>query len=96
MGCGVCIRVGDGDFVIRRDECVVFVEIKARGSFGVRDLAVMMSDYKRSQIASMTEAFLAKDARCACIRTQFDSLLFRSEQVSLVLESAFDADGVLL
>ncbi len=75
---------------------IVFVEVKAWGSFGVSDLAAAVNDRKRLRIARAASAFLAANPRYGRLRPRFDVLLLRAGQPPLHLESAFGADGRLL
>lgn len=89
----VRMRVGEIDLVACRGDSVVFVEVKAWGSFGVADLAAVVNDRKRLRIVRTAAALLARSPSLQRFRPRFDVLLLRSGQPPLHLESAFGADG---
>lgn len=78
------------------DGSIVFVEVKAWGSFDVSDLAAVVNDRKRLRIARAAAAFLAANPRYGRLRPRFDVLLLRAGRPPLHLQSAFGADGRLL
>lgn len=89
-------RAGEIDLIARAGDRIVFVEVKAWGSFGASDLATVVNDRKRLRIARAAAAFLAANPRYGGLRPRFDVLLLRAGQPPLHLESAFGADGGLL
>lgn len=86
---------GEIDLVVSGGGRIVFVEVKAWGSFGASDLAAVVNGRKRLRIARAAAAFLTGNRRYGRLRPRFDVLLLRAGQQPLHLESAFGADGRL-
>lgn len=84
---------GEIDLVVSGGGRIVFVEVKAWGSFGVADLAAVVNGRKRLRIARAAAAYLTGNPRYRRLRPRFDVLLLRAGQPPLHLESAFGADG---
>ena len=90
------VPAGEIDLIACHAGCVVFVEVKAWGSFAASDLAAVVNHRKRLRIARAAAAFLAANRRYLRLRPRFDVLLLRPGQPPLHVESAFGAGGALL
>ncbi len=78
------------DIVARRGGTVVFVEVKARGSLGLAELALTAA--QRRRITRAAEAFLARHPRHAGGDRRYDMILVSHGGWPRHIQGAFDAD----
>jgi putative endonuclease len=82
---------GEIDIVARRGNLLVFVEVKARGSFD--DAAYSVTPRQKQRIASAAALWLANHADDAGRDMRFDAILVAPRRWPRHIEAAFEAEN---
>ena len=73
-------RTGEIDLVMLEGDCLVFVEVRARGHAGFGGAAVTVDRRKQQRIFRTAQAFLQENPHYAHLPCRFDVLAFEPRQ----------------
>lgn len=82
---------GEIDIVARRGNLLIFVEVKARGTFD--DAAYSVTPRQQQRIAAAAAIWLADNASDAQRDMRFDAILVAPRRWPRHIEAAFEAEG---
>jgi putative endonuclease len=82
---------GEIDIVARRGNLLIFVEVKARGTFD--DAAYSVTPRQQQRIAAAAAIWLADNAGDAQRDMRFDAILVAPRRWPRHIEAAFEAEG---
>lgn len=90
LACRVRTPLGEIDLVARRQDLLVFVEVKARRSLAVAAEAILPR--QRRRIAGAAELFLADHPEFGALDMRLDAILAAPGEELVHLPGAFDAE----
>ena len=83
--------LGEVDLVVRREDLLVFVEVKARARLATA--AESVTPRQRGRIVAAAEAWLAGHPEDAACDVRFDAVLLASDRGPVHMMAAFDASA---
>ena len=85
---------GEIDLVVRRDDVLAFVEVKAWRTVPAEDLALSIGPRKRARIARAASLYLARRPGLRGIHVRFDVVFLGGEGGIRHIPGAFTGEGI--
>ncbi len=91
-----CIRGGEIDLIVTKEDWLVFVEVKHIGNSGIESLEQLINRSKRQRILSTAKKFLSEETFYTNFRIRFDVLGIDADKNSVNhFENAFGENSLL-
>ena len=87
-------RAGEIDLIVRRDDLVAFVEVKAWRSVPEEDLGRSVGPRKRGRIARAARVYLSRHPELAPAHLRFDVVFLGGEESIRHIAGAFSEEGI--